>query len=63
MLQDPQSLKGFSKQANQAPKHPQAVAGEVDFSHFEQLAAIKLNEFERRLWGELDSKQINQFHN
>ena len=56
MLQDPQSLKGFSKQANQAPKHPQAVAGEVDYSHFEQLAAIKLNEFERRLWGELDSK-------
>ena len=34
----------------------------MDFAHFEQLAALKLNEFERRLWGELDQKQINQFY-
>ena len=43
-------------------KNSQAVTGEVDFTQFEQLAAIKLNEFERRLWGELDQMQVNQFY-
>lgn len=58
MLQDNQSLRGFTKTTTQAnnAKHSQAAAGEVDFAHFEQLAALKLNEFERRLWGELDQK-------
>ena len=34
---------------------------QVDFEGYQNEANLKLNEFERRLWGELDQAQINQF--
>jgi len=44
---------------NVGAKH--SLVSVVDFDAYEQAANLKLSEFERRLWGELDQSQMNQY--
>ena len=40
----------------------QSPSNQIDISTYEQAILTKLNDFERRIWGELDSKQLKTYN-
>ena len=40
----------------------QNPTNEVDFASYELSIVTKLNDFERRIWGELDSRQLKIYN-